>query len=263
MHKTWLIFALISIVLGTVSCSKSEDEKYVEEETGFVGKWIATSGKYNLIMKITAIRYSFSINEPGNGGVIDEGTYEVSNAGIISFTSDQGALLANGYIRNGKLSLTFVNSAAIMMLGIQAAGNTTFTLSEEEDDNNTGGNDDYGFLVIQNLSVNYNIVAFKFYDGKGNYLDSDSDVLAPGYQFAYETQTGNYIVEITDNRNKSFRSKSFTVIKDKSTVLAFDGSALNILATGMDNSGLSRATTNPMALKSIPTLRNTGRSQIE
>lgn len=235
MHKTWLIFALISIILGTVSCSKSEDEKYIEEETGYVGKWVATSGKYNLTLNITSSGYVFSITEPGNGGSSDKGTYEIYNDNKISFiSSEMKTVLANGQLKNGKLSLTFVNSIPILMLGTGAASNITFTLSDEEDNNETGGNDDSGFLVIQNLSGSYNIITFKFYDGSGNYLDSDSDILEPGYQFTYETQTGKYIVEITDNRNKSFRSGSFTIIKDKSTVLAFDGSSLNILSTRME-----------------------------
>jgi hypothetical protein len=136
MKKNWLII-LTGILLGIVSCSKDEVKKNKVEKVDIVGTWIASSGKYNLSMKITSSGYTFLLTEPGKGGVIDNGTYEISDEGKIMFTNKDNPL-AIGVLKNEKLSLTFVNSVMIMMLGTEAASNMTFTLSNEGD--NTDGN---------------------------------------------------------------------------------------------------------------------------
>lgn len=252
MNKTLLVYILAAILFGIVSCSKDDEEKIEEgdkiEKEDIIGKWTAVSGKYNLSLEITASGYNFLLSEPGNGGVTDKGTYEISDDGKISFIN-KNSLLALGYKQNGKLSLTFVNSIMISMLGTAAASNTIFTLSDEDDE-------EYGFLVIQNLSENNNIVAFYFYDSAGDLIGSDSDILEAGYQITYEdVMTGNYIVKVTDDKGKSFTSKSFKIIKDKTTVLEYNGSALNVSATGIDvkKSGLSSAAVNNIALKYVYT----------
>jgi hypothetical protein len=244
MNKTLLISVLAAILFGMVSCSKDDDAKIEEgdkiEKEDIIGKWTAVSGKYNLSLEITASGYNFLLSEPGNGGVTDKGTYTISGDGKISF-ENKNALLALGYKQNGKLSLTFVNSVMISMLGTAAAGNTIFTLSNED---NEEDDENYGFLVIQNLSEGNNIVAFYLYDNTGELIGSDPDILESGYQITYEgVMTGNYIVKVTDDKGKSFTSKSFKIIKDKATVLEYNGSALNVSATGIDikKSGLSDA----------------------
>jgi len=238
MNKIWLVFALTSIMFGTISCSEEdkkddEDKGKKTEEISIVGTWTASSGKYDLSLKITASNYNFLLSEPGKGGVTDKGTYEISDEGDVVFVDNQGKPFAAGQLKNKKLSLTFVNYIMIMMLGTDAASNTTFTLSEEENNDETDDDDSFGYLTIQNLSDNYDIVSFKLYDEDGNFLASDLDVLVPDYQFTYEIMTGSYITEITDSRNKSFTSKPFRIIKDKSTVLKYTGSAIEIIATGI------------------------------
>ena len=227
MKKIGLII-LTGILLGTVSCTKDEVKKDKVKKEDLIGTWTASSGKYNLSLTITASDYSFFLIEPGNGGVTDNGTYEISEEGRIMFTNKDNPL-AIGTLQNEKLSITFVNSLMIAMLGTGPASNLTFTLSDEGD---TG--DSIGYLVIQNLSSSNDIVGISFYDGNGKFLDSDSDVLEAGYQVTYEVVPGTYSVKITDSKGKSFQSKSFKVVKDKSTVLAYKGTTFEVLATGVD-----------------------------
>ncbi|WP_029906752.1 hypothetical protein [Prevotella sp. 10(H)] len=254
MNKIWLV-CILSILFGLVSCSKDNDEEekeeeyeYEIEETDIVGKWVTTSGKYNLTLLITASDYDFTISEPGKGGSYDRGTYDIANTGKITFTNTSKTILAMGYLRNGKLTLSFVNSIALIMLGT-AAGNIEFTLSEDVVEPPVEEGE--GALIIQNLSDNYDIVKLDLYDGDGEHLGSDTDVLEPGYQFTYDVEAGSYVAKVTDSRGKSYTSKTLKVVKDKVTVLAYNGSALNILATGIDESQLSKAAINNTAVKYI------------
>lgn len=224
-------------MFGIVSCSKDDKEDEIDdgdriEKEDIIGTWTAPSGKYNLTLIITSSDYDFTISEPGRGGSYDRGTYEISDAGKITFVNTSNTVLAMGQLRNGRLALTFVNSIAIMMLGTEAASNTEFILSGDDGTDE----EESGFLIVQNLSENNDLVAFYFYDESNNLLDSDSDTLEPGYQFTYEVMTGNYIVKVTDDRGKSFTSKSFKVIKNKATILGYNGSALNVSATGVEKS---------------------------
>ncbi len=250
MKKICFIYILATLLLGMISCSKDDDdEKTGEDEIeNLIGTWTATAGKYNLSLEITATDYYFTISEPGKGGSYDKGTYDISKTGRITFVNTSNTVLAMGQLKGGKLSLTFVSAVAIMMLGTEAASNTVFVLSEG------GGEEEesYGFLVIQNLSKSNDIVAFYLYDTKGNLIDSDSDVLEPGYQFTYEVMTGNYVLKITDDKGKSLTSKSFKVVKDKSTVLEYNGSTLSITATGIEKSGLLKATDCKFRLEESP-----------
>jgi len=183
---------------------------------------------------ITESEYNFSLKETGKGGVTDKGTYELTSGGAVSFSNKQGSLLAVGQLKKETLSLTFVNSVVVMMLGTEAASSISFALSDDEDESS-------GFLIIQNLSTNKTLVGFGFYDIDGDYLGSDSDELEAGYQFTYEVETGSYIVKVTDSANKTFTSKSFKVLKGKSTVLAYNGSALEVIATGLDDTELLKS----------------------
>jgi len=249
MKKIYFIYILASLLFGMISCSKDDDEETGGDEIeDLIGTWTATSGKYNLSLEITAADYYFTISEPGKGGSYDKGTYDISDAGRVTFVNTSNTVLAMGHLKGGKLSLTFVSAVAIMMLGTEAASNTVFVLSEG------GGEEEesYGFLVVQNLSKSNDIVALYLYDTKGNLIDSDSDVLEPGYQFTYEIMTGNYTMKITDDKGKSFTSKSFKVVKDKSTVLEYNGSTLSITATGIEKSGLLKATNNNIESKYSP-----------
>lgn len=234
--KKWLLFAIISIILGTVSCSKDDDDESKPEIIDIIGTWKASSGKYDLTLKITASGYDFALREPGNGGIVDRGTYEISSENIITFESDDDiGIIAVGYMNNkSKLSLTFIGPVWTMMLGSDGVSNVIFSLSENGSENDEGS----GYLIIQNLSDNYDIVLFKFYHGSGNLLGTDDDILNPDYQFTYEVDADTYIVEVTDSRDKSFKSKSFKVIADKITILGYTGTALNVLATGIEESDL-------------------------
>lgn len=244
MNKFWLIFALIGLALGMVSCSSDNDEECEGEEVNIIGTWAATSGKYNLSLKITASGYDFLLAEPGKGGVTDKGTYELSKDGGIIFENNSGDILAMGTVKNEKLTLTFVNTIAMMMLGSGGAANVVFTLEEES------GSEGKGFLVIQNLSTSYDILSFKFYDASGELIDTDTDTLEPDYQLVYKVDAGTYAVEVTDSKDKSYKSKSFKILKDKYTVLGYTGSAVNVLATGIDESDFTRATVNSRATAS-------------
>lgn len=232
---------MICIAMGAVfsSCSDDDDDDNNKvDEQGIVGIWKATSGKYNLTLEITKTGYDFLLSEPGNGGVTDKGTYELSKEKYI-FINNQESLLAMGELKNGKLSLTFVNSIMIMMLGTKDASLLTFTRSEGDGDDGDDDKDDKGYLIVQNLSENYDIVSISLYDKDGNYVGSDTDLLESGYQFEYEFPTGSYTLKITNDINKSYTSKTFKVIKNKVTVLAYTGSSFDILATGIDPSKLS------------------------
>lgn len=230
MNKIWLIFALISLMLGTASCSKDDDKEGEVEETDIVGAWVATSGGYDLSLDVTSTGYNFMMGKPGKGGVTDSGTYEISNDGKIIFENKSGDVLAMGYLKNENLTLTFVNSMALIMLG-NGAGNVVFTLENGE-----------GYIVIQNLSASNNIVALKFYDGNNKLINTDTDVLEPDYQFTYdEVPVGTYLVEATDSKGKSYKTNSFKVIKDKYSVLEYTGSALKVVATGVNESDFSRS----------------------
>jgi hypothetical protein len=92
-----------------------------------------------------------------------------------------------------------------------------------------------GILVIQNLS-DYDIETIYFYDEEETFIGIDNKVLEPDYQVEYDNSfdAGSYIVEVTDERDKSFKSKLFKLIKDKYTVLKYDGSSLSVIATGAD-----------------------------
>ncbi|MDR1339028.1 MAG: hypothetical protein LBK58_03110 [Prevotellaceae bacterium] len=225
------IYVLIALCMTVIfSCRKDYDkdddgaDDTEMEEIDILGTWTAAPGKYNLSFTITPTNYDFSLTEAGKGGIYDNGgTYEISRDGIILFTASYGDPYATGQLINGKLHITVLNNILINMLGTAAASNTVFSRSEEGT----------GSLVIQNLSTSYDIVSIKFYDMDGTFIDSDSDVLEPGYQFGYTVNVGSYTVEVADDRKKSFRSKSFTIIKDKLTVLGYSGSAINILATGL------------------------------
>jgi hypothetical protein len=204
-----------------------DDDDSKTEEIDITGTWTASSGEYNLSLTITSTNYNFALTEPGNGGVTDNGTYEIAEDGNIFFVNSHDDPLASGQLINGKLHLTFVNYMFIMMLGNAAASNTAFTRSE----------DGSGSLVVQNLSDSYEIVTINFYDKDGTYLDSDTEVdLEPGYQIKYSSvKVGSYIIEVINNGSKSFKSKSCKVIKNKLTVLQYNGSALDVFATGIND----------------------------
>jgi hypothetical protein len=50
-----------------------------------------------------------------------------------------------------------------------------------------------------------------------------------------EVITGTYFAGVTDSKGKTVKSKSFKVLKDKSTVLVYNGSSLVVSATGVDD----------------------------
>lgn len=239
MNKIWLVFALTAIMLGTASCSDDDDKVEEIDETDLIGTWETTAGKWDLSLEITSSTYSFVMSQPGKGGSTDSGTYEINKDGKIIFTNKSGDVLAMGYYKNEKLTLTFVNSIAIISLGAEYASNVVFTLSDDG-----SGDEDTGYLYLQNLSANYNIVSTKLYDASGEYLGSDTDVLEPDYQFEYETPVGSYTLEVKDSKGKTYKSKSFKIIKNKITVLGYDGSSLNVLATGINESDLTRSAAN-------------------
>ena len=242
MNKFWLTHVCVGLMmLAAISCS-SKDNDDLEEcmEVGIIGKWTATSGKYNLSLEITSSGYSFLLSEPGNGGVTDKGTYEILEDGKISFVNKDTPLCMGG-LKNGKLSITFVSPIMIMMLGTTAASNIVFTLSDEEvEDEPEEGK---GFLAIVNSSEKNNIVKITFYDDEDDDIGSDTDVLEPGYYFEYKIETGNYTIKVTDDKNKSFKSKSFKIANNKQTILEYDGTAITIIATGIDYVDLSKSST--------------------
>ncbi len=220
--------ALLGIVMTSlVSCSKDNNEEEVKTDS-IVGMWTATASGYDLKMKITPTDFRFDISKPGKGGTYDKGEYLV-NDGKATFVGMQDAVLATGGLTNEKLMLTFVNPMIIGMIGTEAASKTVFTREEENGDG-------MGHLVVQNLSQSYDITMLKLYNAGGNLLNTDEDRLPPEYQFSYELPVGSYIGELTDEKGKTFRSGVFKIIKDKYTVLRYDGSSAWIEATGIDMS---------------------------
>ena len=251
MNRSWLTHVLIGTMLVAASCSSKDDNEEGKIEVDIIGTWIASSGKYNLSLEITPSGYSFLISEPGNGGIIDKGTYEISGDGKISFVNKETPLCIGG-LQNGKLSVMFVNPILISMLGTAAAGNTVFTLSDKEDNDGTDDDDGDGFLAIINDGEN-NIVAITFYDEDDNFLDSDSDALEPGYYFEYRVMPGNYMAKVTDSKNKTFKSKPFKIVKNKLTILEYDGTAIVIIGTGLDYFDLSKSSAPNMSLRPVST----------
>lgn len=220
--------ALMGIVLTSlVSCSKDNNEEEMKTD-GIVGMWTATASGYDLKMKITPTDFRFDISKPGKGGTYDKGEYLI-NGGKATFVGMQDAVLATGGLTNGKLMLTFVNPMIIGMIGTEAASKTVFTREEENSDGT-------GHLVVQNLSQSYDITMLKLYNTGGDLLNTDEDRLPPEYQFSYKLPVGSYIGELTDEKGKTFRLGVFKIIKDKYTVLRYDGSSAWIEATGIDMS---------------------------
>lgn len=234
MKKIWFII-LASILFGTVSCTKDgdEDEKTEwdnMEAEDIIGHWTATAGKYDLTLDITASGYDFRLSEPGNGFIWDAGTWEIDGNGLMLVGSDTEKTLMLGGLQNGKLVMTFVDYTILQMIGTQAASQTIFTRSE-----GSGEEEGFGFLVIQNLSEDNDIIEISIYDDAEELVGSDTEPLEPGYQFTYEdVMTGNYIVEVRDDDGESYTSKSFEIVDGKATVLEYDGSGLDVSATGVD-----------------------------
>lgn len=220
---------LMSIMMTSLFSCSGEDDKEKVETGSIVGTWTAKASGYDLKMKITPTDFRFDISKPGQGGTYDKGEYLI-NSGKATFVGMQDALLGTGGLIDGKLVLTFVNPMVIGMIGTQAASQTVFTREEGEEGDGTG------YLVVQNLSENCDITMLKLYDADGNLLSTDEDRLPPEYQFSYELPVGNYIGELTDAKGKTFRSGVFKIIKNKHTVLQYDGSSAWLEATGVDMS---------------------------
>ena len=254
MNKFWFTHVCIGLaMLAVVSCSKDnhDDIEQGKIEADIIGTWTASSGKYNLSLEITSSGYSFLLSEPGNGGVTDKGTYEILEDGKIFFVNKDTPLCMGG-LQNGKLSITFVSPIMISMLGTAAAGNTVFTLSDEGD-NGTEDGDGEGFLAIVNDSETNDIIEINLYDEKGAHRGADLDVLEPGYYFEYKFTPGTYTVNVIDSKNKSYESKSFKVAANKLTILVYDGTAIDVIAAGVDYFDLSKSSTN-VTFQSVPTM---------
>ncbi|MDH6357287.1 hypothetical protein [Parabacteroides sp. PF5-9] len=238
------VMTLLCVTMGLLFSGCSDNDKEtdpVEGKNDITGTWIASSGKYDLTLKITKSAYDLRITQPGKGGMYDIGRWEVGDDGRLILINEQEEILAMGGVINNKLSLTFVNSLSIGILGLEAASNLTFTRSNAEEEDPGDDDDSVGLLVIQNLSDSRSILSFVFYDEDGNLLDTDDDELEAGYQFGYEIPVGNYKVKITDTAKKSYTSKVFKIVKDKATVLEYDGSSFTISATGIDPSEFTRS----------------------
>lgn len=130
-RKLFGLAAMSIVIIGAVSCSKDDDSEKDDDNTikteDFIGTWTASTDKYNLSMNITASGYQFALTQPGAGGISDNGTYIISDAGRIIFTNTSNTVLASGELQNGKLTLTFTSSVMIMMLGATTASNVVFT----------------------------------------------------------------------------------------------------------------------------------------
>ena len=79
------------------------------------------------------------------------------------------------------------------------------------------------------------------------------DVLEPGYYFEYKFIPGTYSVKVTDSKNKSYESKSFKVVTNKLTILLYDGTAVDVIAAGVDYFDLSKSSTN-ITFQSVQTM---------
>ncbi|MDY6206242.1 MAG: hypothetical protein SPI30_05780 [Prevotella sp.] len=232
MKKIWFI-ALMGIALMSFTSCGGDDEE--DTDTGsIVGTWTATESGYDLYMDITSSGFRFDISKPGQGGTYETGRW-YEKEGTFTFVGTQNVVLAQGKLKGDRLTLTLLNPMVISMLGSQSAGNIVFTRS-----GGGGGNTGKGYLVVQNLSENKDIVKLNLYDANGYLLSTDEDRLEPGYQFTYEVPVGDYIGELTAEDGRTFRSGVFKIIKGKYTVLRYDGSSAWLEATGIDMSPQAR-----------------------